>query len=127
MRSRGGAEEVQRIRAAHIVSPCRARKPKGNPSGDYGCGQSAVHDHRALPFRAVVSVFSNAWDLRSTRTTMPSIRALGIVIGLFESKSSDERCPTGPIRRAKMALEQQVNSAHSPRTADTGINLRLPT
>src|SRR5882757_4255440 len=74
MRSRGSAEEVQRIRAAHIVSPCRARKPKGNPRGDYGCGEPAFHDHRALPFRAVVGVFSDAWHLRSTTTTMPSIR-----------------------------------------------------
>jgi hypothetical protein len=58
---------------------------------------------------------------------MPSIRTLGVVIGLFESKSSDEGCPAGPIPRAKRAVQQQVNPAHSPRTADTGINLRLAT
>jgi hypothetical protein len=41
-----------------------------------------------VPFPAVVSIFSDAWDLRSTRTPMPSIRALGVVIGLCESNDA---------------------------------------
>jgi hypothetical protein len=41
-----------------------------------------------MPFRAVASIFPDAWDLRSTTTAIPSIPALGIVIGLGESNSA---------------------------------------